>query len=104
IACIIALVMASVFPVHRTREIFLAIGAIGFVAVFMLIRSLQFENILKPSEFGSTMEMFASLQTPGRFWLPSSWAIELLYPRLQGDVLPIDWLHMACLYSTAAGG
>jgi len=104
LASIVVIVLANVMPVERTREIFVAIGLVAFVALFAMLRELQPEQLFRPDKFGSTMEFFATLQTPGRYWLPSSWAIELLYPSLTADSFRgISWLHVACLYSTAGG-
>ena len=39
LAILLVIVLASVFPVQRTREVMVALGAIGFVGVFILLRS-----------------------------------------------------------------
>lgn len=104
LASIVVLLLAVAMPVQRTREIFIALGAIAFVGAFVMLRQLELEQLFRPGRFGSTMEFFATLQTPGRYWLPSSWAVELLYPVLARDTLRgTSWLHVAVLYSTAAG-
>ncbi|MDX9722187.1 MAG: hypothetical protein RBU37_15705 [Myxococcota bacterium] len=103
LAVLVVLLLANLMPVHRTKELLIGLGVLAFVAAFILFRSLQPERLLRPSSFGSTMEFFSTLKAPGDYWLPSSWLSELVLPRLWGQDGPLDWLHVACLLSTAVG-
>ena len=104
LAVIAVMLLANLFPVQRSRETLVIIGAFLFVGVVVTMRSLAPSELFNPHGFGTTMEFFASLQTPGRYWLPSSWAIELVFPALSGvRYRGIDWIQLSCLYSSALG-
>lgn len=100
IAVLLTLVFTNVLPAQRTREVFLFLGVLLCVGVFILIRALNPEQLFNPDQFANTMELFASLQAPQAQWLPSTWAWNVLSPSLRGDEVP--WLHLGGLYATAA--
>ena len=100
IAVLLTLLFTNILPAQRTREVFLFLGVLLCVGVFILIRALNPEQLFNPDQFANTMELFASLQAPRSQWLPSTWAWNLLSPALRGDEIP--WVHMAGLYATAA--
>ena len=97
------LLLANVFPVHRTREVLVGLGVIAFVGLFSMVRSMNPERLLDPQQFGSTLELFTALQTPSSYWIPSSWASEVLVWRLKGEVAPLEWLYLSCLIATTMG-
>ncbi|OIP41860.1 MAG: hypothetical protein AUK47_05765 [Deltaproteobacteria bacterium CG2_30_63_29] len=104
LAVLVVLFLANTFPVQRAREVLIGLGVVFFIGAFIVIRQLQPEKLFNPGQFGNTMEFFSSLQTPGRYWLPSTWAIEVLHPYLRSDTdIPLDVLHLSCLYGTAFG-
>ena len=77
LAVLVVLLLSNLMPVRRTRELMIGLGAVAFVGGFVLLRSLQPERLLRPATFGSTMEFFATLRAPGKYWLPSSWMSEI---------------------------
>lgn len=99
----LVLVLTLVFPVQRTREVMLGLGVAAFLGLFLLVRSMDLENLLQPQGFESTLEFFRTLQTPSRYWLPSAWASEVLGNRLVGKPLSEVWIEWGCLVSTAGG-
>ena len=100
LAVLLTLIFTNLLPAQRTREVFLFLGVLLCVGVFILIRALNPEQLFNPDQFANTMELFASLQAPRSAWLPSTWAWNLLSPSLRGDDVP--WIHLGGLYATAA--
>jgi ABC-2 type transport system permease protein len=94
--------LTLVFPVQRTREVMLGLGVAAFLGLFLLVRSMNLQQLLRPQGFESTLELFRSLQTPGRYWLPTAWGAEVLGGLLVGKGWSAGlWLALGSLWSSA---
>jgi len=102
VGVMVVLLLAVLLPAQRSREIMVVLAVVAFVGLFAALRSLEPERLLNPRGFATTMEFFSTLQAPGRYWMPSSWVVEVLYPQLVGGRFA-QGLHLGCLYFSAAG-
>jgi ABC-2 type transport system permease protein len=84
-SCLLVLLAVIVIPATRMKNIFILLGLLAFVAVYMTIRMARPEQLVDPEVFDSVMTYVASLQTPSSPWLPSTWAYSALHVALEGD-------------------
>lgn len=79
--------LVLVFPARRARDLLALLGLLGFCVLFVLFRVMEPERLLDESQFGDLMSVLATFRTPQAAWLPSSWAVQALFPALRGDPL-----------------
>jgi ABC-2 type transport system permease protein len=92
------LLLVSVFPARRARDVLMLMGVLFAVALILLLRVLRPERLLTVQSLPDVTAFFATLQTPVTPLLPSFWAGETLFAALRGGV---DWLHAGSLWTTA---
>lgn len=102
LSLIVALVLATVFPAQRTRDILLFLSVLGFVVLILYFRALQPERFLNPDQFSEAIELLGMLRDPVSLVLPSDWAVATLFPLLSPKRFVGDPIYMLALYSTAA--
>ncbi len=80
------LVMAAVIviPANRMKNIFVMLGLLAFVGVYIVLRMARPEQLVDPEIFDSVLAYVAALQTPAAPWLPSTWAFNALQAALEG--------------------
>ncbi len=97
---LVALVLASVFPAQRSRDVLALLAVLAFAVLYLLFRLLEPERLLNPDGFADFVDFLQTFSAPGSIWLPSYWATEALFPMLRDEGLQ-GWLHLAVLYTTA---
>ena len=95
----VTLMLVSVFPARRTRDLLALVGLFAAAGVVTLFRFLRPERLMSPEEFSSLVDFVAVLRTPTSAWLPSEWAATALMSYLGGF---FEWFPFAFLWSTAA--
>lgn len=83
-AVLVALLLGNLFSARRTRQVLVFLATAIFVALFVLFRNLEPERFLNPSERAPMLEVLQTLQGSDPGWLPSTWALDALWPRLAG--------------------
>jgi len=83
-SCLLVLLAVIVIPANRMKNIFILLGLLAFVAVYLAIRMARPEQLVDPEVFDSVLTYVASLQTPSSPWLPSTWAYNALQTALEG--------------------
>ena len=80
------MVMAAVIfiPASRMKSVFIFMGILFFVVIYLAIRLSQPELLVDPEVFDSVMVYITSLQTPSSPFLPSSWAYDSIQSALSG--------------------
>ncbi len=92
------LLLVSVFPARRARDVLTLMG-LGFAAaVVLLLRFIRPERLLDVQTLPDVTAFVATLQSPITPFLPSFWAGESLFAGLRGGV---DLLHLGSLWTTA---
>lgn len=67
------LILMRLFPSKRTRDVVLVAVVFGYVALYVLARFSQPENLLRPDERNDVLEYVATLSAPTAYYLPSFW-------------------------------
>ncbi len=96
----VTLLLVSIFPARRAKDIFGVITVAAAGGVVLLIRLLRPESLARPEGFRNLGEFMAVLRGPTSPWLPSEWAADAINGVLQG---PIDLFALVLLWSSAAG-
>ncbi len=80
------LVMTAVIfiPASRMKSVFILMGILSFVVIYLAIRLSQPELLVDPEIFDTVMVYITSLQTPSSPFLPSSWIYDSIRSALAG--------------------
>jgi len=73
-----------VVPANRMKNIFIVVGVLFFVVIYLAIRLLKPETLVDPEVFESVLVYISSLQTPSSPFLPSTWAFDSIRSMLHG--------------------
>ncbi|MEA2626435.1 MAG: type transport system permease protein [Candidatus Binatota bacterium] len=98
----VTMLLVRSFPARRTKDVFVLLTVIAVAVLYVFLRSLQPERLVRPEEFTSFVDFLAAVQAPTSLYLPSTWAAETLIPFLvpREDQSPL--FYYAALASTAA--
>jgi ABC-2 type transport system permease protein len=88
-------------PANRMKNIFVMLGLLAFVAVYLALRIARPEQLVDPEVFDSVLAYVAALQTPASPWLPSTWAFDALQAALLGTPRK-GLMNLALLWSGTA--
>jgi len=95
---LLVLLAVIVVPANRMKDIFILLGLLAFVAVYLAVRMARPEQLVDPEVFDSVLTYMASLQTPSSPWLPSTWAYNALHAALEGTP-SVGLIDIALLWS-----
>jgi ABC-2 type transport system permease protein len=76
--------LVKIFPVRRLRDLFLFVGILIFVGVYLLFRMARPEDFLNPEGFASMMDYLSVMSEPSSPLLPTTWILEILRPYISG--------------------
>jgi ABC-2 type transport system permease protein len=82
------MVMAAVIfiPASRMKSVFIFMGILFFVVIYLAIRLSKPELLVDPEVFDTVLVYITSLQTPSSPFLPSSWAYDSIRYALSGSI------------------
>ena len=97
-----AAVMLAVIaiPADRLKSIFIFLGILFFVVIYLAIRLSRPELLVDPEVFDTVMVYITSLQTPSSSLLPSTWAYDSMRAGLAGAA-GSSFLHAGLAWSFA---
>lgn len=98
VGSVITLLLVSIFPARRAKDIFGVVTVAAAGGVVLLIRLLRPESLAKPEAFRNLGEFMALLRGPTSPWLPSEWATGAIMGVLRGR---FDPFNLVLLWSTA---
>jgi len=105
IASIISTLMVMIavifIPASRMKSVFIFMGILFFVVIYLAIRLSKPELLVDPEVFDTVMVYITSLQTPSSPFLPSSWAYDSIRFALSGSLR--DSLFFSALSFSCAG-
>ncbi len=78
----ITMLLMRAFPARDTKDFFLLLSVITVALLYVYLRLLQPQRLLRPEEFSNFLQFIAAIQTPVSPFLPSSWATNALVPFL----------------------
>jgi ABC-2 type transport system permease protein len=79
---IVTTVLVNVFPARRTKDILALMSVVAVALLYLLFRLLRPERLVNPDGFSDFTAFLAAMQAPEWTFLPSTWAVEILYPLL----------------------
>lgn len=65
-----------VVPASRMKNIFIVVGILFFVVMYLAVRLIKPELLVDPEVFDSVLTYISSLQTPNSLFLPSTWVFD----------------------------
>jgi ABC-2 type transport system permease protein len=101
ISTIMVMVAVIVIPANRLKSIFIFLGILFFVVVYLVIRLSRPELLVDPEVFDTVMVYISSLETPQSPVLPSTWAYDSILAGLNGAIHS-GLFHTALAWSFAA--
>jgi len=101
IGILFTMVLVSVFPAHRTRDILMLLVILVVVGLYFLFRFLRPERLVDPDAFFSAVQYVSALKAPDSPYLPTHWVTEVLWRHLGGAPTPYYGFHLVLLWSTA---
>jgi len=81
----LTLLLVTIFPARRTRDLLALIGLLAAAGVVLLIRLVQPERLVSPQDARGVADFLATLRAPSSPWLPSEWAAEAMVGSLVGS-------------------
>jgi ABC-2 type transport system permease protein len=85
ISSVLVMVAVIIIPANRMKSIFIFMGVIFFVMIYLAIRLLRPELLVDPEVFDTVLVYITSLQTPSSPFLPSTWAYDSMRDALTGS-------------------
>lgn len=85
IATAVVMLAVIMVPASRMKSIFIFIGILFFVMLYLAIRLLKPETLVDPEVFDTVMIYITALKTPSSPFLPSSWALDGISAALDGN-------------------
>jgi ABC-2 type transport system permease protein len=77
--------LVKTFPVRRLRDLFVFIGLLVFVGVYLLFRMLRPEEFLNPEGFATLMDYLSVRSESGSLLLPTTWLTKTVVPYITGS-------------------
>jgi ABC-2 type transport system permease protein len=83
-SALLVLIAVVAIPANRMRNLFIFLGILLFVVLYLAVRLLKPEQLVDPETFTTVMTYLAALQTPASPLLPTTWAFDTLRCGLSG--------------------
>ena len=80
----VTVALVNVFPARRTKDIMVFLSIVLVAGLYILFRILRPERLVNPEAFSDFVAFMTAMRAPSAPYLPSSWAVEALYPFLYG--------------------
>ncbi|MBM4329230.1 MAG: hypothetical protein FJ118_18955 [Deltaproteobacteria bacterium] len=100
---LVAQVLVKTFPVRKLRDLFILVGLLVFVGVYLIFRMVRPEEFLNPEGFASVMDYLSVMSEPSSPFLPTTWILELVRPYITGYGWGDIPFYCALLVTAAAG-
>ncbi len=82
IGVIVSLLLTSVLSARRARHVLVTVGALALGVLVFLLRRLEPEKLMNPDLGAPLIDALRTMQGLDPAWLPSSWALDALWPHL----------------------
>jgi ABC-2 type transport system permease protein len=84
ISAAVVMVAVIVMPAGRIKSIFVFLGLVLFLMLYLAFRLVRPERLVDPEAFETALTYLSVLNTPSSPLLPTSWAYDALYATLNG--------------------
>ena len=88
-SCLSAMIVVSavvLIPANRIRNLFVFLGLLLFVILFIAFRLLRPERLVNPEVFSTALMYLSALKTPNLPYLPSTWAFDGIQAAINGSI------------------
>jgi len=102
IGILFTMIMVSIFPAQKTRDIIMLLIIFMIVALYLMFRFLRPERLVDPDAFFSITQYVTTLQAPDHPYLPTHWVTEILWRSLIGSAGESGAFEIALIWSTAS--
>jgi len=100
-SCLSTMVVVSavvLIPANRIRNLFVFLGLLLFVILFIAFRLLRPERMVNPEVFSTVLMYLSALKTPNLPYLPSTWAFDGIQAAINGSIAE-TLFHMGLSWS-----
>lgn len=84
ISAVLVMVAVIIIPPGRIKSVFVFLGLLLFLLLYMAFRVIRPERLVDPEAFESFLSYLQILQTPSDSLLPSTWAFDTIQAALTG--------------------
>lgn len=98
---LLAMVLVSIFPAQRTRDIVMLLSLFMIALLYLLFRFLRPERLVDPEAFLSIMQYMNALEAADSPYLPTHWLAESLWSYLVPSGARERLFHAGLAWSTA---
>lgn len=74
----ITMLLVRAFPARDAKDVFVLLSVVTAALLYVYLRLLQPERLLRQEDFSNFLQFIAAVQTPASPFLPSSWATNVL--------------------------
>ena len=85
VSALLVMLAVMILPASRVRSIFVFLGIVTLIVLYVTFRMLRPERLVDPDAFTSVMAYMQSLSTPASPLLPTTWAYDSLKAALTGQ-------------------
>ncbi len=103
IGILLTMILVSVFPAQKTRDIVMILSVFLVVLLYLLFRFLRPEKLVDPEAFFSIMQYVGSLRAVDSPYLPTHWLTESLWSYLAATRGEDRLFEAGLAWSTALG-
>ncbi len=100
ISALLVMLAVMILPASRVRSIFVFLGIVVLIVLYITFRMLRPERLVDPDAFTSVMTYLQSLSTPASPLLPTTWAFDSLKASLAGQTGTV-FFHNSLAWSFA---
>jgi ABC-2 type transport system permease protein len=86
VGTVMVMLAVIVIPAGRLKSIFIFLGILSFVVIYLAVRLSRPELLVDPEVFDTALVYITSLQTPSSPILPSTWAYDSIRGGLSGGL------------------
>ena len=76
----LTMLLVRIFPARNTKDVLLLMSVVAAALLYLFLRLLQPERLVRPEAFSDFLQFLAAVQAPASPYLPSSWAADTLIP------------------------
>jgi ABC-2 type transport system permease protein len=96
------MILVRTFPARSTKDVLVVLSVTAVALLYVFLRMLQPEQLLRPEAFADFLQFLAAMRTPMSPYLPSTWAAGTLIPFVAPRPGQEPLLQYAALASTGA--